>query len=96
MSNTEWKPDLSIRRIVCAANRHCDSGRIVCGPRHWDATMRAQVKEGEGFANWDQGFIDQFGLWLTREEAYAVAAEKGQIIKPLAHAVGYLFSENLY
>lgn len=33
---------MSEPRIVCAAVRHPD-GRVVCGPRHFDATMWAQI-----------------------------------------------------
>ena len=93
----EWKPDYSVtpRRIVCAANRHRDSGRIICGARHWDNIMRSQVKEGEKFTGWDQGFIDQFGDFLDRQEAWIVAAEQDQI-RRLVSATGTLYSENLY
>jgi len=84
-------------RIVCAANRHKESGRIVCGARHWDNVMRSQKLESETFNNWDQGFINQFGEWLNREEAWVIAEEQGQI-RNLCYdkQTGYLFSENLY
>lgn len=92
-----WTPNPDECVIVCAANRHKVSGRIIAGPRHWDAIMRAQVhRETEDFGNWEQGFIDQFCQWYTREEAYVIAERHGQIKNPLAHAVGYLYSENLY
>jgi hypothetical protein len=44
-----------------------------------------------------QGFIDNFGDWLNREEAWYVADKAGQIIRQNEFGrVGYLFSENLY
>lgn len=85
-------------RVVCAANKNKESGRIICGARHWDAIMRSQVKDDEGFGgNWTQGFINQFGEFLTREEAYIIAKEQGQIIHPNGtHDDKTLFSECLY
>lgn len=83
-----------MRRVVCAALRNQD-GMIVCGARHNDAVMRAQM----GSADWrkaDQGFIDQYGVFMTREEAHKVAIEAGQIIRRCGGDEKRLFSENLY
>jgi hypothetical protein len=94
----EWKPDYSVtpRRVVCAANRHHHSRLIICGARHWDKVMRAQADAlGTGFTEWEQGFIDQFGDFLTRGEAWTVAEEQGQIRREVS-VPGTLFSENLY
>jgi len=85
--------------IVCAANRHRETGRIVCGARHYDPIMRAQMMASEGFPHWrncDQGFIDQRGAFLTREEAHAIAALNGQIRHRCGGDEGTLFSENLW
>lgn len=52
-----------------------------------------------GFPYWndcEQGFIDQYGNFYTREEAYFVAEENGQIIKKCGGDRVSLFSENLY
>lgn len=96
---SDWKPDYTVtpRRIVCAANRHREDGRIICGARHWDKIMRSQVdlKLGDS-SQWDQGFIDQFGDWLTREEAWVVAEEQGQIRRRCGGDGERLYSENLY
>ena len=93
----DWKPDLSKRRVVCAACRDTD-GLIVAGARHFDGIMHAQIAamgKSDSFRGAEQGFIDQFGLFLTREEAYKVAEEKGQLLnKPTIP--GTLFSEDLY
>ncbi len=66
-------------RIVCAANKHKSSGRIICGARHWDNVMRSQKFEDEYYTDFKDGFINQFGEWLTREEAWVIAEEQGQI-----------------
>lgn len=101
---SDWKPDYTVtpRRIVCAANRRRTDGHIICGARHWDKLMRAQAIQcntskifGHSFNGWDQGFIDQFGDWLTREEAWVVAEEQGQIRRRCGGGER-LYSENLY
>lgn len=85
------------RRVVCAANRHAD-GTIVCGARHFDNVMRAQM----GTADWigsAQGFIDQRGVWMNRREAWKVAEAAGQILRRCGGDTangGTLYSENLY
>jgi hypothetical protein len=50
---------------------------------------------GDGRAT-EQGFIDQFGVFMTREEAYEVAKAAGQIKYRCGGDEGRLFSENLY
>ena len=88
------------RRVVCAANRDKFSGDIIIGVRHWDAFMHAQADAqcwcvGEH----DQGFIDQFGAFMSRTEAWKVAEAAGQIIRRVGGDdadSGTLYSENLY
>lgn len=84
-----WKP--GDRRVVCAALRSKTHGNIVCGPRHWDALCRGTSKDG-----WEQGFVDQFCKYMTREEALHVALANGQIIRRCGGDDQELFSENLY
>jgi hypothetical protein len=93
----KFKPNYSItpQRIVCAANRNRKSGRIICGARHWDNIMRSQKREDENWTGWDEGFIDQFGQFLNREEAWLSAQEQGQIRCEVS-SPGTLYSENLY
>tara|TARA_R110000765_G_scaffold67960_1_gene131423 strand:+ start:384 stop:605 length:222 start_codon:yes stop_codon:yes gene_type:complete len=43
-----------------------------------------------------QGFIDQFGQFLTREEAHVIAKKNGQIVKRCGGDEKTLYSENLY
>lgn len=89
------------RRIVCAAIRNKRDGSLILGPRHFDATMRDAIKESKRMTwnNADQGFIDQHGKFLTREEAYMVANAAGQIISQVGGDSangGTLYSENIY
>jgi hypothetical protein len=44
----------------------------------------------------EQGFIDQYGRFLTREEAYVIAEKAGQIKYGPEHSRGTLYSEDLY
>ena len=86
-----------MRRVVCAAvlvNDH-----TICSARHFDSVMRAQIgaiNEPYSAANVKQGFIDQHGEFLTREDAWIVAKTAGQIIRRVGGDSGRLFSENLY
>jgi hypothetical protein len=102
MPEEEWKPDYSVtpRRIVCAANKHRETGRIITGARHYDKIMREQINASEGIKAWqgkcDQGFIDQFGDFLTRAEARVIAVERGQIFRRCGGDEEELYSENLY
>jgi hypothetical protein len=97
----EWKPDYSVtpRRIVCAAIRHKETGRIITGARHYDKIMREQINASEGITFWkpscEQGFIDQFGDFLNRKDAWRIAENEGQIRREVSSA-GTLYSENLY
>ncbi len=88
---------LKNRRVVCAANR--TGGVILAGARHWDTVMHKQAEamnmERDTRGNAEQGFIDQFGIFLTREEAFILAEGKGQI-KGEPNIKGTLFSEDLY
>lgn len=83
------------RRIVCAANKNGDL--LVLGARHFDMTMNRTIEMlGLEEADWEQGFIDQHGEFLTREEAWVVAEAAGQIIRRVGGDGKRLYSENLY
>jgi hypothetical protein len=87
-----------IRVVVCAAiqNKH---GEIIAGPRHLDDIMRNQIARSGGHERWkgaEQGFIDQRGVFLTREQALAIAKHTGQIRRRCGGDIERLFSENLY
>lgn len=93
------------RRIVCAAIR-AEDGSLLLGIRHYSQDMHEQIEQrldGEKFKHRSgdaQGFVDQHGRYLTREEAYVVAAMAQQIIRPHACPEGpdapRLYSEALY
>ena len=97
--------------VVCSAvkmrNNKTHETALLIGPRHWDPTMHEQRKRLLGLF-WEedssaglmtsQGFIDQRGNYLTREEACKIARRNGQIVEtgPGYEAEDRLFSENLY
>lgn len=95
------------RVVVCAANRS-RTGKVVCGARHWDNAMRGQVCNKNWFSirlfgrltkSWrgaEQGFIDQFCVFMDRQEAWKVAESAGQIKYGRDHSKGTLYSEDLY
>jgi hypothetical protein len=93
------------RRVVCAAIRAAD-GDVLLGIRHYSNDMHWQLGrrvDGQKFKHRhdeDQGFVDQYGVFMSREEAYAVALAAGQIAHPQACGVGLdgpkLYSEGLY
>ncbi len=85
------------RRVVCAALRK--DGRIIIGPRHFDTTMQREIKtyKGWGWEKSEQGFIDQWGNFMDRKEAFEVATTAEQIIKKTGNPESKeLFSEDLY
>lgn len=90
------------RRVVCAAIRAYD-GSVLVGVRHYSPDMLAQITDR--LSGWkfkhrsgaDQGFVDQYGVFMTREEAYVVAFDAKQIVRPEACGPGpTLYSEGLY
>jgi hypothetical protein len=97
--------DRSERRVVCAAIRSA-SGKLVLGIRHYSVDMQDQIAarlDGHEFQHRlddDQGFVDQYGGFMTREVAYQVALAAGQLRYPEACGQGLdgpkLYSEGLY
>lgn len=89
--------ELSPPRIVCAAVQLA-GGLIIPSARHLDMTMRLVIasigaKTMQGSV---QGFIDQHGNFLTRQEAWMVAWENNQVRRRVPGDEGTLYSENLY
>ena len=90
------------RRIVCAALR-ADDGELLIGIRHYSPDMLRQMKQRLDGAKWkhrgddDQGFVDQWGQWLSRQEAHALASANGQLIyQDNGPNDQKLYSEGLY
>lgn len=91
------QPKVPVRVVVCAANRYGEL--IICGARHFDTVMHRQIEAANvGDAEHEQGFIDQWGVFMDREEALAVATAAGQINvrRPKSAPFDELFSEDLY
>lgn len=92
------------RIVVCAANKYGDL--IICGARHHDKIMNKNIEtlknagvnvKHEVSRREYQGFIDQYGLFLTREEAkLIVIANKQPIRAKYKDLKEILFSEDLY
>lgn len=97
------------RRVVCAAIRNA-AGDLLLGIRHYSADMHRQIearRDGESFCHRhdeDQGFVDQYGVYMDRFEAFEVADVAGQIIYVSKCGTGLrgmviagkLYSEGLY
>jgi len=91
--------------VVCAACRPDKYSKLIlCGARHWDGAMREQLEALQyhmrlNVAKWEQGFINQFGEFLTREEAMIIAVSAGQDVDIKRGCGGdseTLYSEGLY
>lgn len=87
--------------IVSAANRYRDI--IVMGPRHYSNLMQTQIEAYGGIRllkeyagdEYEQGFVDQYSTFHTREEAYIIARDRGQIRHPDHVPGNQLFSEGI-
>ncbi len=92
-------------RIVSAANRFIlEDGIdiIIPSARHWDPLMMRIImalSDRLSTECQEQGFIDQYGNFHSREDAWIIAKENNQIIHRVGGDTangGRLFSENLY
>jgi hypothetical protein len=87
------------RVVVCAANRTRFTGEVVLGVRHYDPFMQKSYEAVPHHGDpVDQGFIDQYGVFMSREEALEVALSSGQINRwrTKTFPESKLFSEDLY
>ena len=87
--------------VVCAAVRHLSTNEIIISPRHFDTIFHNTLNlvhpdYQEGWKNAEQGFIDNFGNFLTRQEAWIIAKKANQIKYRCGGDGIKLFSENLY
>lgn len=95
---------LSFRRVVCSAIRNNTTGAVILGVRHYDKFMHESIKslpltkrkEWYTDANIEQGFVDNYYTFLTREEALAVALVADQRLSRCGGDDHILYSENLY
>jgi hypothetical protein len=98
LKDATTEPKIPPRRVVCAANRLKD-GTLILGVRHFDKFMHEQIdKMGleDQLDGHEQGFVDQFGVFMTREQAHPVAVYAKQIIRRCGGDERRLYSENLY
>ena len=88
------------------------NGDIVVGIRHFSPDMRSFMGKAYGekyhLLVETQGFVDQYGKFYDRKEAWKIADKMGQIRRPTGWEdfsnprpagigdEGILFSENLY
>jgi hypothetical protein len=100
-TQTRFVPREPVGRVVCAAIR-AEDGSLLLGIRHFSEDMHAQLRmriDGSKFHHRQgdgQGFVDQNGAYLTREQALEVALTAGQVIRRVSGDAGRLHSENLY
>lgn len=87
-----------LRHIVAAANRDPNTGTILVGARHWSKAMCLQCDmmrtPSSHFS--EQGFIDQYDQFVSREEAKEIVVKNGQKLAMPAVTWDVLYSENLY
>jgi hypothetical protein len=87
-------------QVVVAAATRSECGTVVLvGARHWDSVMHAQADALlpglYTFPIAEQGFIDQYGNFLSRLEAAFIVEQNSQRLRmPIEHSC--LYSENLY
>lgn len=92
------------QRVVCAAIKF--GPIVIVGVRHFDSLMHSMLRKLSinPMREHVQGFVDNQGSFLTREEAWLVAEAQGQIIRRVGGdetiegdvKTGHLYSENLY
>lgn len=106
---TEWKVVAAANRhkpsgLIIAGARHFDKvmRAQIFAIQGFDKTAAALgiwngMSSSIDWKDLDQGFIDNYGDFLTREEAWYLADHNNQIINQgLYGRIGYLYSENLY
>ena len=95
------------RFVVCAANKYGDE--VIMGIRHhcplmrgnMDARDKRDLKAGLDASDLNvmscQGFVDQWGNWLSRDEAFNLVKATGQQINWERNGCNKtLYSEGLY
>jgi hypothetical protein len=97
-----WEKYKTKLRIVAAANRYKDI--VVVGPRHYSNAMRLAIDALGGVKilrayagdEYEQGFVDQYSTFYTREEALELAKANGQVLYTDNMPTNILISEMLY
>ena len=93
--------DTKLNRIVCSATLY-ENGVMILSPRHFDLVAKQMIERlNPDWKYWrnmkqEQGFVDKFGQFQTREQAWEIAYAANQIVRSCAGDAGTLYSENLY
>lgn len=88
-------PIRGARRVVCAAIRAAD-GEVLLGIRHYSRDMHAQIaarKDGAKFTHRldeDQGFVDQFGVFMSREARSTCAPNWMEGLRPFQRKLPFV------
>lgn len=100
-----------MKNIICSAihyddkkdypgiNKFNQTGIILFGFRHSQIILLAKeldIKSKYDIKTITQGFITSDGMFVTREEAYKIALESGQITAEKCNPYCKLFSEDIY
>ncbi|ABY63141.1 putative Arn.3 [Pseudomonas phage 201phi2-1] len=102
---TGWRWDKfnNPRVVAGVANRY--GSIIVMGVRHYSNMMQVALDalggvelliRWAGEENCEQGFVDQYGTFLDRQEAWVLAEAAGQIRHRANLPTGTLYSEHLW
>jgi len=91
-------------RIVSAARRYTACGTVIPSPRHSDSTFHVlsrklgldRASQGDRLLPHEDGFIDIFGLFWNRREAWWIAEFNRQIVRREGLGSKRLYSEHLY
>ena len=86
--------EVKLRVVVCAAVK-IGNVAIPC-VRHWDSICRAITSRTLLTGQEQQGFFDNFGEFLDRNQAWDVARAAGQIKHNPELCAGTLYSKHLY
>lgn len=79
------------RKVVCAAYRNEETGVVITGVRHSDALMNLKELGLSLDGPWKAGFVDQYRVFMTRQEAWKVADAAGQIRCDTARDKDYVY-----
>lgn len=85
----------NVQRLVSMAANIVD-GHLIVGNRHFCPIMQMTIdslklRDENHCHNSEQGFVDQWGIYMSRQEAWHVAKEAGQIKEVFTE--GVLYSE---
>lgn len=99
------KPYPGVTIVIVAAAMRNKEGMVIVSPRHFDVTchntlnmLTPEYRKSFMGGREEQGFVDQWGNFYTREQALEIAKSNGQYNRYDSRCTHktQLFSENLY